>query len=315
MSRVSRSGSGAAIVVTAVVGALLTGCGGGQEPIQQPFASISTTTTRIASANIIGLDRKPEAACAAPVGGGPAPAAIVVTDPNLLDGLCALGLQNRVKAVAGTAPSYLGAIFGRSPQPSRDVRADLTIGTERSEAANRTADRPVIVPVPSADWRRAFLALADAVRMPAEARAVIDRYQRDVTERSAKIDAIHNVVSLVRFTDDGRSLAEGTAPLAAQVLAELKVVRPKPQRTPEPVSMSDGDYSAAEADLIYIGYQGDKGRELGSSVMTSSSWKDLRAVTAKRQLLVEDSAWFATGGPVAAGIVLHDVSNTIRASS
>ena len=32
--------------------------------------------------------------------------------------------------------------------------------------------------------------------------------------------------------------------------------------------------------------------------------KELRAVVAKRQLLVQDSAWFSAGGPVAAGIVL-----------
>ena len=99
------------------------------------------------------------------------------------------------------------------------------------------------------------------------------------------------------------------------MLADLKVVRPGTQRAAEAVELSGDDLSAADGDLIYVGYEGDEGREHGMSVMTSKPWKKLRAVVAKRQLLVEDSAWFSAGGPVAAGIVLHDVSNTIKASS
>ncbi|WP_019203902.1 hypothetical protein [Tsukamurella sp. 1534] len=312
MNRASRTS--AAIAVAAIGASVLSACGG-SEPIQQPFASIATTTTRLASANIIGLDRKADEACAAPVVGGPAPAGIVVADPALLDGLCALGLQNRVRAVGGAAPSYLGGTIAKIPQLGDDARADVSVGTERSADANRRAGRTTVVPAPSADWRRSFLALADAVRMPAEARAVLDRYQRDVAEKSVKIDAIHNVVSLVRFTDQGRALAMGTAPLAAQVLADLGVERPEGQRRADPVEMSGGDYSAADADLVYVGYQGDEGRDFGMSVMTSKQWDDLRAVSAKRQLLVQDEAWFSAGGPVAAGIVVHDVTNTIKASS
>ncbi|NMD54665.1 MULTISPECIES: ABC transporter substrate-binding protein [Tsukamurella] len=302
------------IALTVVAGTALSACGG-SEPIQQPFASISTTTTRLASANIIGLDRKPDEACAAPVTGTAAPAAIAVADPALLDGLCALGLQNRVKAVAGDVPVYLGTTLAKAPKLTGGAQADVTVGTAQSAEANRRAGRAVIVPAPSADWRRSFLALADAVRMPAEARAVLDEYQRDAAEKSVKIDAVHNTVSLVRFTADGKAWALGSSPLAAQVLADLKVVRPEPQRKPEAVEMSDDDVSAAEGDLIYVGYEGDKGREHGMAVMMSKPWKQLRAVVAKRQLLVQDSAWFSAGGPVAAGVVLHDVSNTIKASS
>ncbi|KXP13388.1 hypothetical protein AXK57_04115 [Tsukamurella pulmonis] len=314
MNRVGTSRAGAAIALAVVAGTALTACGG-SEPIQQPFASIATTTTRLASANIIGLDRTPDEACAAPVAGGAAPAAIAVADPALLDGLCALGLQERVKAVGGDVPTYLGTTLAKAPKLTDGVRADLAVGTARSAEANRRAGRTVTVPAPSEDWRRSFLALADAVRMPAEARAVLDAYQRDAAEKSVKIDAVHNTVSLVRFTADGKSLALGTSALAAQVLADLKVVRPEVQRTPEAVEMSDSDVSAAEGDLIYVGYEGDQGREHGMAVMTSTPWKKLRAVVAKRQLLVQDSAWFSAGGPVAAKIVLHDVSNTIKASS
>ncbi len=313
MNRLGTTRAGAAIALVVAAGAALTACG--SEPIQQPFASIATTTTRLASANIIGLDRSSDEACAAPVSGTAAPATIAVADPALLDGLCALGLQNRVTAVAGDVPSYLGPVLTKAPKLTDGARADVSVGTADSADADRRAGRTVTVPAPSADWRRSFLALADAVRMPAEARAVLEKYQRDAAEQSVRIDAVHNTVSLVRFTADGKSFALGTAPLAAQVLADLKVVRPEAQRKPEPVEMSDDDVSAAEGDLIYVGYQGDKGREHGMAVMTSRPWKDLRAVVAKRQLLVEDSAWFSAGGPVAAGIVLHDVSNTIKASS
>jgi iron complex transport system substrate-binding protein len=303
-----------ALLLGAAVLATLTACGG-NEPIQQPMATIATTTTRLASANIVGLDRKAAQACAAPTRAAGAPATIAVADPALLDGLCALGLQDRLVGVAGGAPAYLGDKIAGLAHLTSPTDAALTIGTTDSAAANTALGRTRVLPSPTKDWRATFTALAAAVRMPTEGRAVLDAYNTAASQAATKTDAVTTQVSLVRFTADGRAWAMGTAPLCAQVLADLTAQRPQPQRTPAPVPMTDGDYSAAEGDLIYVSLQGAGGKRTGLAAMESTPWKELRAVTAKRQLLVQDEVWYATGGPVAASAILTDLTNTINSSS
>ncbi|MDF0529753.1 ABC transporter substrate-binding protein [Tsukamurella sp. 8F] len=306
-----RGAAGVALLAVAATSA----CGGG-EPIQQTMSSVATTTTRLASANIVGLDREPDAACAAPTRATGAPARIVVADPALLDGLCALGLQERVVGIAGVAPAYLGSVLAKTPRATGAARnGDVVLGTSGSAGAEATLGHATVLPSPAAGWRASFTALAAAVHMPTEARAVLARYDKDVKTTSVSIDAPHQMVSLVRFTADGAAYAEGTTPLAAQVLADLGVERPAAQRRPEPVRLTGDDFSAADADLVYASYEGDKGQKSGMAIMESAPWLHLRAVVAKRQLLVEDASWYSPGGPVAANAVLHDVQTSIRSSS
>ncbi len=308
---------GAAVVALTLVGAAaLSACGGGDEPLERTMSSVAETTTRLASADIIGLDRDPNAACAAPNRSTAAPARIVVADPTLLDGLCALGLQDRVVAVAGTAAPYLGTQLGAVPRAAGPARAgDLVLGTADSRAANAQLGNATVVAAPAAGWRASFQAVADAVRLPALGRTILAGYQRSVASTATSIDATHNMISLVRFTADSKALAEGTAPLCAQVLADLGIERPAAQTGRAPVALTGSDFSAADGDLIYVSYQGPQGQAFGMRVMESGPWLSLRAVSAKRQLLVDDGAWYSPGGPVAAGAVLHDVANSIRSSS
>ncbi|GAA4385070.1 TroA family protein [Tsukamurella soli] len=305
----------AALATAATVAATVTACGG-DAPIERPMSSVVTTTTRIASADIIGLDRDPDAACAAPTHSTAAPARIIVADPDLLDALCALGLQERVVAVAGASPSYLGSKLAAVPQTTGPARpTDLVLGTAGSRAWNTRLGHATVVASPTADWRVSLTAVADAVHLPAQGRAVLTSYDQSVTSTATSIDAAHNTVSLVRFDADSKAYAEGTAPLCAHVLADLGVLRPAAQNTPTPVRLAGDDFSAADGDLIYASYEGTAGQAYGAAVMESKPWLDLRAVSAKRQLLVDDSVWYSAGGPIAAGDVLHDVSESIRSSS
>ena len=303
-------GTAATLAATLV----LTGCGG-KEPIQQPMASIVTTTTRIASANIVGLDRKADEACAAPTRAAGTPATIAVADPALLDGLCALGLQERIVGVDGRGPGYLGSKIASVPAVSSPTDAALTLGTDASAKANAALGRTRVLPSPTRDWRASFTALAAAVRMPAEGKAVLNAYAAAAADIATRTDAVHTEVSLVRFTDDGKAWAMGTAPLCAQVLADIRAQRPQPQRKADPVQLTGGDDAAAEGDLIYVSFQGGAGKKTGVAAMESAPWKQLRAVVAKRQLLVQDESWYAPGGPVSASAVLRDLSNTINTSS
>ncbi len=92
-----------------------------------------TSTTKIASAGVLGNQRRPDESCApepAPLDGPPPgpvrhaagetavvadPQRIVVLAGDELDALCALGLQSRIVAAAlpdgaDAQPSYLGTV-------------------------------------------------------------------------------------------------------------------------------------------------------------------------------------------------------------
>ena len=126
---------------------LLTACGAAEtSPTTEPGAPI-TSTTRIASAGVLGNQRKPDESCApepAPAQSPDAPrrvrnaggqersapgSDVVAPDTELrgdpqrivalsvseLDALCALGLQGRVVGTTVPQPSYLGTVLHDAP--------------------------------------------------------------------------------------------------------------------------------------------------------------------------------------------------------
>lgn len=140
-------------IVSAVALTLLTGCGG-KEPAHPDPASGApiTSTTRIASAGVLGNQRRPDESCApepapaepgaravrnAPAAGVPAttdvdgdPQRIVVLSGDQLDALCALGLQGRIVGAAlpdgsDTQPSYLGTAIHDVPPVGNRTAPDL----------------------------------------------------------------------------------------------------------------------------------------------------------------------------------------------
>jgi iron complex transport system substrate-binding protein len=157
-------------VLAAVVVTLASGCGslGGSPPSTPSPQSVITSTTKIASAGVLGNQRRPDESCApdpAALDPGPpdrevrhaAGTTIVHADPqrivalsgDALDALCALGLQSRVVAAAlpdgtpdhpGAQPSYLGTVVhdvpgagGRSEPDIQAVKAanpDLILGSQ-----------------------------------------------------------------------------------------------------------------------------------------------------------------------------------------
>ena len=101
ISRVSRMRGrrGVCAALLGVVAVASAACSG-DEPLTTPDGSpISTTVTRVAEVNIVSPDRDFSKTCLAPTAAdaGTADAGrIVVTDPSLLDALCALGIGDKV---------------------------------------------------------------------------------------------------------------------------------------------------------------------------------------------------------------------------
>ncbi|WP_421845809.1 iron-siderophore ABC transporter substrate-binding protein [Mycobacterium sp.] len=156
-------------MATVVVAVTVTcaGCGSDTPPTTAT-QSVTTPTTKIAGAGVLGNDRRPDQACApeaAAADPGPPsrqarnaagvdpdvarvpaePQRIVVLSGDQLDALCALGLQSRVVGAAlpddsTNQPSYLGSVVHELPgvgtRRSPDLRAvaaahpDLILGSQ-----------------------------------------------------------------------------------------------------------------------------------------------------------------------------------------
>ncbi|QZA06485.1 iron-siderophore ABC transporter substrate-binding protein [Mycolicibacter heraklionensis] len=164
MTRVDRR----AVSAVALAVTLLTAAGCAGDASETSPTSISTTTTMVAGAGVLGNDRRPDESCAAePAHPDPGPSMrwvhnaaevepasvevpeqaerIVVLSGDQLDTLCALGLQSRVVGAAvpdgsENQPSYLGAVVhgvpsvGSRSKPDTDAIAalhpDLILGAQ-----------------------------------------------------------------------------------------------------------------------------------------------------------------------------------------
>ncbi|ALG86626.1 ABC transporter substrate-binding protein [Gordonia phthalatica] len=325
-----------ALAATAALTVGLSACASDDGVLRTPDGSvISTTVTRIAEVNIVNAGRDFAKTCLAPT----APDAgksdvkrIVVTDPALLDALCALGLGAQVKAVvapAGSVPAYLGPQLGAVPTlgDTPDAAAvkkaapELVLSspaTERRLTALRDggalgAARTAVVD-PTTGWQDSFRAVAAAVDRTAAAQTRLAEFDAEAQRVGRVMDAGHTQVSLVRFTPDAQ-LIEGTSSFGAQVMTQVGVARPAAQRTPKAVVANDDNYKDADADLIYVSFQGEKGTARGTDVLMSDRWLDMGAPTWKRVLNVDDDVWYSGSGLAAAWLVLNDLKDSLNSSS
>ncbi|WP_412475734.1 ABC transporter substrate-binding protein [Gordonia sp. LUNF6] len=335
LARSQRRCAGAlATAVALTVG--LGACAADDDVLRTPDGSvISTTVTRIAEVNIVNPGRDYAKTCLAPTAPDPGladVARIVVTDPALLDALCALGMGAQVTGVtapAGSVPAYLGpqlasvpalgdapassAVRTAAPQvvltsPETRQRLDALRGTGALGTAR------IVTVDPASDWQAAFRAVAAGVSRTGAANARLDEFTTEAHRVGRVMDAPHSEVSLVRFTPDAEMI-EGTGSFGAQIMATIGVARPAAQRTPEAVPATDANFTDADADLIYVSYEGPEGLERGKRVLLSDRWLDMGAPTWNRVLSVDDTVWYGTSGLAAAWLVLNDVKVSLNSSS
>lgn len=254
-----------ALAAAAVVVLALAGCG---EATDDPADSIVRTTTRIAGAAVVGVDRDTTTSCAQPSpldAGQPAtgtrtvvhtagtaqvpadPQRIVVLDLAAMDAVCALGLWERVVGTAFTPTDpayfdYLGSGIAELPSvgggdtPDLDLvaqaRPDLILGSSvDSDLYGRLGAIAPTVTV-GADpvfWRQQFLRAGETLGRRDAAQRVLDDYLVAAAEVGRELVSSQTQASVVRFTGD-EPVVEGTASFAGQVLADAGVARPPAQR-------------------------------------------------------------------------------------
>ncbi|MDN5759402.1 MAG: ABC transporter substrate-binding protein [Tomitella sp.] len=341
-----RRGRAAALAVSAVATlAFVSACAGESTP---PVGSdgIPRSTTRIAGAPVLGNAHDPAEACApeVPLDAGADPALdarrIAVVGDAALDTLCALGLQNRVVALAapsGAAPiRYLGGWVAAAPSAGsaehpdlaavRDAEPDLILAdlpdapsAERAAGANT---RTVAVPA-SGPWADTVGAVATSLGRSDAARERLDHFAESATTVGTDIAASQTQASVIRFTGDGIDLL-GPSSFAGQVLARMGVHRPPDQRFESPAiqALPDGDLDRVEGDVLYVALAGkDSGKSdtgsttpglrHGEEVMDSDAWQ-LLDVTENRTFTVDDGIWVRGRGLVAARDIVGDVQASLN---
>ena len=249
-----------------------------------PIGSVVTSTTKIASAGVLGNQRRPDDSCAgvpAPLDGPPPgpikhasgqtpvrpdPMRIVVLAGDELDALCALGLQSRIVAAAlpdgsDTQPWYLGAVVhgvaGAGTRTAPDLGAiaaakpDLILGSQSltpDAYGALTAIAPTVFSAaPGTLWRENLRMVGAATGRLRAADGLIDGFAERARKAGEANDAGHFQASVVQLTDSTLRVF-GMDTFAGSVLTAVGVDRPAAQRfTDKPfleIPVSSGELRA-----------------------------------------------------------------------
>ena len=322
----SHTVAGLLAVVTGMT--VLAACGSEDDVLRRPDGQpISTSTTRIAEVNLVNPERNFTKTCSAPTApdaGRPDVERIAVTDPALLDAVCALGLGAKVTAVTsapGTVPAYLGPQLQQVPaigvSPSADAaskaRPDVVLTTPSTAGSAAAFQGVRATSIELAGWEAGFTAVATALHRSSAAATLLRAFRADAAAIGKRLNAAQTQVSLVRFGPDSETIA-GTDSFAGQILGIVGVQRPQRQRQPGTIKVTDDNFTSADADLIYISFE-PGGLEHGKSVLLSDRWLDMGAPTWKRVLAVDDEVWYRTSGLAAARLVLNDLKSSLNGNS
>lgn len=260
------------------------------------------------------------------------PQRIVVLSGDQLDALCALGLQSRIVAGAmpdgsTSQPAYLGTtihdlpgVGTRSDPDLAGIAAadpDLILGS----AALTPEDYPqlaaiaptVFTAAPGAVWEDNLRTVGAATGRRGAADALVDKFTARAAQTGAGNDAAHFQASVVQFTDKTMRIY-GADNFPASVLAAVGVDRPASQAFADQpyvevgtTDLAHADFSAADADIVYVSFASRAARELGPRVLNSGAWRALSANQDNRVFVVNNEVWQTGQGLVAARGILDDL--------
>lgn len=328
----------AGAVLAAVAMTVASGCSGSSKnPAPSAASSIVTSTTKIASAGVLGNQRRPDESCAPEPArldpGGPDPQRIVVLAGDELDALCALGLQSRIVAAAlpdGSAsqPSYLGTVIhdvpGAGTRSSPDLAAiaaakpDLILGSQlsaQSHDALAAIAPTAFTDAPGAKWQDNLRAIGAATGRAEAASDLVGDFTEAAKQKGLANDAPHFQASIVQFTDTTMRVY-GAENFPASVLAAVGVDRPAAQRfTDKPyleigisdTDLSHADLSPADGDIIYLSFASPAAKDRAPAVLDSPAWRKLSANRDNRVFVVNNEVWQTGQGIVAARGILDDL--------
>jgi iron complex transport system substrate-binding protein len=263
------------------------------------------------------------------------PQRIVVLSGDQLDALCALGLQSRVVAAAlpdssSSRPSYLGnavhGLPGVGTRSSPDLNAikaahpDLILGsvalTPKLYPQLAAIAPTVFTAAPGAAWEDNLRGVGAATARGAAADALINGFAARAGQIGATHDAAHFQASIVQLTDKTVRVY-GANNFPASVLTAVGVDRPAAQRFTDKPYIEFGttdadlakspDFSAADADIIYVSCTSSAAAQRAATVLDSDPWRKLSANRDNRVFVVDDEIWQTGEGVIAARGIVDDL--------
>ncbi|WP_045843371.1 iron-siderophore ABC transporter substrate-binding protein [Mycobacterium lepromatosis] len=260
---------------------------------------------------------------------------IVVLAGDQLDTLCALGLQSRVAAAAlpnGSVnqPSYLGnAVHGLPDVGTRRApnlgaiaatQPDLILGSQALTPKlypQLTAIAPtVFTAAPGASWEDNLRGVGAATARNDAVNALINGFSQRTTHIGATHDATHYQASIVQLTTNTMRVY-GSNNFPARVLTAVGVDRPMSQRFTDKAYIEIGttdadlakapDFSAVDADIIYVSCTSPAVTKRAATVLDSGPWRKLSANHDNRVFIVNDEVWQTGEGLIAARGIVDDL--------
>ncbi|WP_030611923.1 ABC transporter substrate-binding protein [Streptomyces fulvoviolaceus] len=309
----------AAAVVTGAL--LLTACG--SDDGSDSAAGKETSTRQITDAQ----GRKVEVPTA--------PKKVVTLSEPTLDAALALGVEpvgatsgrgqtgvstyladkaSKAEVVATVAEADMEKLAALQPDL---ILLDETTGAKR-ELSKLQAIAPTVVTAKlNEDWKKAFTATADALNQKSEGEKVLSDYEADVAATKEKLgDNAGAVVSVIRWQDGAPSVVGKGVGHVGSTLSALGVSRPKDQQGAsaghsEPVSLEK--LTTIDGDWLFFGTLGDRadGEKAYAEAKKVPNFSKLEAEKEGHVVVIQGSAWNSAGGPLAARIVLDDVTKAL----
>lgn len=321
-TRVSRRAvlTSAAAVVTGAL--LLTACGDDSaDSAKESSAASSTRTITDAQGRKVKVPAEPQKV-------------VALSEPTL-DAALALGIEP-VGATAGRGQTgvstYLADKASKAEVVATVAEADMeklatlqpdlilldeTTGAKR-ELAKLQAIAPTVVTAKlNEDWKVAFTATADALNKKEQGEKILSDFDADVAATKEKLGANAGaVVSVIRWQDGAPSVVGKGKGHVGSTLSALGLDRPTDQQGEssghsEPVSLEK--LSTIDGDWLFFGTLADKadGEKAYAEAQKVPNFSKLEAEKKSHVVVIQGSAWNSAGGPLAAQIVLDDVTKAL----
>lgn len=260
------------------------------------------------------------------------PQRIVVLSDDQLDSLCALGLQTRIVGAAlpdgsSSPPSYLGTVVhdvrgvGTTTNPDlaaiRSANPDLILGSQTLTPElypSLSAIAPtVFTGAPGAAWPDNLRLVGAATARADAANGLVDGFNAFAAKAGAENDAAHFQASIVQLTENTMRIY-GADNFPASVLTDVGADRPASQRfTDKPYleigtsGLRSADFSAADADIVYVSFASAAAKERAPEILLSDAWRKLSANRDNRVFIVNNEVWQTGQGIVAARGIVADL--------
>ena len=164
-------------------------------------------------------------------------------------------------------------------------------------------------------WQDNLKLVGAATGRTAAANAIVDGFNAFAQQSGADTDATHFQASVVQFTENTMRVY-GTGNFPGSVLSAVGVDRPPSQRfTDKPyveigtseVDLGGADFSAADADIVYVSFASQAAKDRAAGVLVSAAWRKLSANRDNRVFVVNNEVWQTGEGVVAARAIVADL--------